>query len=36
MDEAAAASIDHSKIGFYVLIHKIERLADAPVHWFSF
>jgi hypothetical protein len=35
MNEAATALIDHSKNGFYLLIHKIERLADAPTHWFS-
>jgi hypothetical protein len=31
MDEAATASIAHSKIGFYGLKHKTKRLADAPV-----
>ena len=35
MDEAATASIAHSKIGPYGLKNKTKRLPDAPVHWFS-
>jgi hypothetical protein len=36
MAETATASVTHQKIDLYVLMHKIERHTDAPVHWFSF